>query len=112
MRGVTDRPPKWPLFTLLAMQALQLLSLFPWLMIAGLSFMVFDAPGSEKKQGSWLFVGAVWSYPLWLIVAAAISWPLLTRRHQRSALILGSVFTVPAVLLLGWPIFLLLLARS
>jgi hypothetical protein len=86
---------RWPWISLLVMQVVQLMSLAPWLMMAGLSFMAFDAPGSEKMRGPWIFVIAVWSYPLWLLAADAISWVLFAFRHHKSAVVLCAIFTIP-----------------
>jgi hypothetical protein len=86
---------RWPLFALIFLQSLQLLSLLPWLLFAGFSVMAFDAPGSEKMWQPWLMVGAIWSYPLWLLLAGLGSWLLYRWHHDRSAVILSAVFALP-----------------
>jgi len=68
--------PKWPWITLLVLQVLQLLSLVPWLPMVGLSFMAFDAPGSDKMWQPWAFVALICSYQLWLLGAGVLSWVL------------------------------------
>jgi hypothetical protein len=103
MEGAAKRP-RWPWVTLLALQSLQVLSLGPWLLIAGTSVMAFDAPGSEKMWQPWAFVIAVWSYPLWLLLAAGGSWLLYAFHRPIAAIILTIVFTLPM------PVLLLVLA--
>lgn len=39
------------------------LTLVPWFMIAGLSFMVFDTPQSIRKFFPWVVVFLIFSYP-------------------------------------------------
>jgi len=89
------RSPKWPWITLLALQAVQLLSLLPWLLLAGISLMAFDAPGSEKTWQPWAIVLGIWSYPLWLLLTAIASWLLFVFHHYKSAITLSVVFTLP-----------------
>jgi len=92
--------PKWPWITLIILQVIQLLSLVPWLPMAGLAVMAFDAPGSTQMWQPWAFVLAIWSYPLWLILAGIISWLLFTFRWYKSAVVLSAVFTLPMPALL------------
>ncbi len=93
--------PKWPWITLIVLQALQLLSLLPWLMIAALSFMAFDAPGSEKMWQPWTFVIGIWSYPVWLLLAGIASWMLFAFRHFIAAVTVSAVFTMPVPVLVA-----------
>ena len=69
MQNVFARPV-WPWVSVIALELAQAITLVPWLVVAGLSVMAFDAPGSTKMWQPWVFVGAVWSYPLWLLAAA------------------------------------------
>jgi len=89
--------PKWPWITLVVLQAIQLLSLLPWLLMAGLSFMAFDAPGSDKMWQPWAFVIAIWSYPLWLIAAGVAAWLLFVFSRYKSAVTVAAIFTLPAL---------------
>ncbi len=95
------RRPRWPWITLLVLQLIQLLSLIPWLPMAGLAVMAFDAPGSTKMWQPWLFVGLLWSYPLWLLFAGAGAWVLWAFHRNVPAVILAAVFTLPVPVLLG-----------
>jgi len=87
--------PKWPMITLIVLQLIQAATLLPWVMMAGLAVMAFDAPGSTQMWQPWVFVLAIWSYPLWLLLAAAGSWVLYAVRWYRTAVGLGLVFTLP-----------------
>ena len=63
---------------LLISQAVCLLSLVPWLVMAGLSFMAFD---SGVSTGAEVFVAAVLSYPLLPIGTTIAAWILFARRN-------------------------------
>lgn len=76
---------------LIVSQVLYALSLLPWLVMAGMAVMAFDAPGSTELWGPWLFVGTVWSYPLWLLASAVVAWILYARNRLRGATIATSV---------------------
>lgn len=93
--------PRWPWITLIILQLAQVATLLPWLMMAGLAVMAFDAPGSTKMWQPWAFVLAIWSYPLWLLLAAAGSWILFSFRKYWAAVIVAIVFTLPIPILLG-----------
>jgi hypothetical protein len=80
-------------------QAVGLLSLAPWLLMAGLSTMAFD---SGYSTGAALFVGAVLSYPVLPVGAAIIAWVLFARRRDSAALVATSVPLVLALPLIGW----------
>ncbi|MBE2181133.1 MAG: hypothetical protein IAE97_11750 [Chthoniobacterales bacterium] len=97
--------PKWPRIVLGVLQSIQALTLLPWLMMAAFAVMAFDAPGSEKLWQPWAFVLAIWSYPLWLLLAGIVSWVLHFRGWNVTAVLVAGLFTlpVPAVLILiGW----------
>lgn len=76
---------------LIVSQAIYALSLVPWLVMAGMAVMAFDAPGSTDLWGPWLFVGTVWSYPVWLLASAIVAWWLYARNRLRGAAIATSV---------------------
>lgn len=94
--------PHYGWATVLALQIVQGLTLLPWLLFAGLAVMAFDAPGSEKRWEPWAFVLAIWSYPLWLGLAAAGSWILLACPRRGLAIAVAALATLPtlAVILL------------
>jgi len=91
--------PKWPWITLLVLQGVQLLSLVPWLPMAGLSFMAFDAPGSDKMWQPWAFVALMWSYPLWLLGAGILAWVLFGFRRYVWAVVICGIVTLPVPVL-------------
>ncbi len=67
------------------------LSLLPWVAMAGLAVMAFDAPGSTSNWQPWLLVGAIWSYPLFALGASIAAWVFLARKRGRAAAIATSV---------------------
>ncbi len=87
--------PRWPWITLVVLQVLQLLTLVPWLGLAGLAFMAFGAPDSEKMWQPWALALTIWSYPVWLALAAAGSWLLYRYRWYVSAVVVAVIFTLP-----------------
>lgn len=85
---------RWLLLTrvaLVLMQLLALLTLAPWLVLAGLSLMAFDAPGSMRKLWPWLYVGGIGSYPLVVIACGAAAWWCQARRRLVCAVLLALV---------------------
>ncbi len=60
MTTTTHPHSKW-FYILLAVLAA---SLFPWLLASWVALFAFDAPGSGKNVGIWIFVITLWCYPL------------------------------------------------
>ncbi len=85
-----------PLIWMIASQLIGLLSLIPWLVMAGLSFMAFD---SGETPQAWLFVGTVLSYPLLPIGCSILAWVLWTFKKRRAALVATSLPFVIVLLL-------------
>lgn len=98
--------PIWVWLTVLILQILQALTLLPWLMMAGLAVMAFDAPGSMQLWQPWLFVLAIWSYPLWLLLGAVGSWLLLAYQKRLGALLLAGLLSLPV------PVFFLIVVLA
>ena len=48
---------------IIVLQILGGLTFIPWFMVAGLSFLVFDAPHAIKKLSPWALVFFIFSYP-------------------------------------------------
>ncbi|MCE1254789.1 MAG: hypothetical protein LWX83_14735 [Anaerolineae bacterium] len=87
---------------LIVSQGMSLLSLLPWLVIAGLSVMAFDSGVSTEAV---LFVGFIWSYPFFVIGLAIAAWVLFVYKKIKAALIVTSLPLIPALALLiyiGW----------
>jgi len=85
------------LIWLLATQVVYLLSLLPWVVMAGLAFMAFDAPGSTARLMPWLFAGSIWAYPILPLASSIAAWLLYSRGRTRGAAI---VTTLPIVVVL------------
>lgn len=81
---------------LILTQAMGALSLLPWLMFAGLSVMAFDAPGSDRTWQPWLFVGAIWSWPLVLVVLSGGAWLLFRAGRYGLAALVTALPGLPA----------------
>ena len=91
-------PSRWPIrLWLIVSQALAVLSLFFWLLVAGLSVMAFDSGATAE---AWTIVIVVWSYPLWPIAFAIASWIAYARRKDRLAAVLTTLTFLPILLLL------------
>ena len=73
---------------LIITQILAALSLFPWLIIAGLSLLAFD---SGYRLSAILFVVFIWVYPLLLLGCAIQAWWLYRHGKVRGALITTSI---------------------
>ena len=85
------------LIWLIISQALAVASLFFWLLMAGLSVMAFDSGVSAE---AWTIVIAVWSYPLWPIAFAIVSWIAYARHKDRLAAVLTTLTFLPILLLI------------
>ncbi len=91
----------WGIFLWLVIsQAVYALSLIPWIVMAMMSFMAFD---SGVYLSNSLFVAAVWSYPLWLILFSALAWVSYKRGKNTPALIWTSI---PMLIILAASILL------
>lgn len=87
-----------PIFIwLIVSQLLAVVSLFFWLVMAGLSVMAFDSGVSTE---AWTFVIIVWSYPIWPIGFAIASWIAYARKKDRLAGVLTTLTFLPILLLL------------
>lgn len=97
MSGLERSEPGWAILVAVVLQLLQVLSLFPWLVMAGLSVMAFDAPGSSGRWQPWAFVLAVWSYPAWILAAGIVSWVLIARGRRYAAMAVAAALTLPGI---------------
>ena len=96
----SNLPPRFPIggvIWLVISQLVSLLSLIPWLVIAGLSVMAFDSGVSTEAV---LFVGGIWSYPVIVIGLAITAWILFAFKKIKAALVVTSLPVVPALGLL------------
>jgi len=76
-------------------QLLAVLSLVPWLLMAGFSFMAFD---SGVTAEAWTIVIAVWSYPILPILLVIAAWIAYARRRNILAAILSGFSFAPPLL--------------
>lgn len=93
------------LLWLIVSQLLAAASLVFWLLMAGLSVMAFDSGVSTE---AWIFVIAVWSYPVWPLGFAIAAWIAYARRKDRLAVVLTTLTFLPILLL----IVIILVANS
>jgi hypothetical protein len=87
------------LIWMIVSQALTLVSLLIWLLVAGLSVMAFDSGVSTE---AWTIVIAVWSYPIIPILLVIVAWIAYARHKNTLAAILsGLSFAPPFLLYIG-----------
>jgi hypothetical protein len=88
-------------------QAAALVSLVPWALVAGLSFLSFDA---RSGRGALLPLGllfALWAYPLLPLACGVAAWRAFRRGDARRAMHWSGVELVGAVLVLALVWFLI-----
>lgn len=83
------------LIWMIVSQILAVVSLVPWLLMAGLSVMAFDQ-GSTPE--AWTFVIAVWSYPVLPIILVIAAWIAYAKHRNRAAGILSGLSFAPPLL--------------
>jgi hypothetical protein len=66
----------------------------PSLMFAGLSGMMFDAPGSDKNPFLWLLFLSFLAFPALCVASVILSWLLFTRGRHTAACFIA---VIPAV---------------
>jgi hypothetical protein len=69
------------------------LTLFPWFAMAGISFMAFDSPKSTRKIMPWLFIISIFSYPFVIGGSYWWAWANLSIGRTKEA-IFWSVFPI------------------
>jgi hypothetical protein len=87
---------------MIASQALMLLSLLPWFVVAMLSLAGAD-PGAPA--GAYAVVAVIWAYPLVVLACVAAAWRAWRRGNRRRALIWTTAPLVPTLLLLGYVVW-------
>jgi hypothetical protein len=85
------------LIWLIISQLLALASLVFWLFVAGISVMAFD---SGVTPEAWMFVIAVWSYPIWPIIFTIAAWIAYARKKDRLAGVLTTLTFLPVLVLI------------
>lgn len=79
----------WPvLIWLILSQLIYLGSLIPWSVSSMMAIMAFD---SGVNFYNTLFVGTLWSYPVWVILFSVLAWVAYARQNATMAVIWTSV---------------------
>jgi hypothetical protein len=92
--GKEEEPAMKAVTWLIITQGLAALSLFPWLIMAGLSMLAFD---SGYGLSAVLFIVLMWLYPLLPLGCAIWAWRLYRHGKVRGALITTSIPLVVAL---------------
>lgn len=87
---------RWPALAWLGLsQLFYLVLLIPWLFISMMSVMAFDSGVSAQAV---LFVGVIWSYPVWPLIFSILAWAAYARGSDKMAVLWTSVPLVIVVL--------------
>lgn len=85
------------------MQVLQVLSLLGWLF--AILFAGSALSEDQANVGTYLFVGAVFGYPLWLLGMGVTTWVLVRRDESGWGAFVALIATLPVLFLLGVTVF-------
>ena len=86
----------WPVLAwLILSQLFYLVLLIPWGLASMMAVMAFDAGVNFYNL---LFVGTLWSYPIWPILFSVLAWIAFAQHNAKMALIWTSVPLVLVVL--------------
>jgi len=96
MTELVEQPKRTGLLIwLILSQLLAVLSLIPWLIMAGFSVMAFD---SGVTAEAWAVVIAVWSYPILPLALVIAAWIAYKRRRNAMAAVLSGCSFAPPIL--------------
>jgi cytochrome bd-type quinol oxidase subunit 2 len=96
-----------PLAVVLLAQAAALVSLVPWVLVAGFSFLSFSAGVAESRLLPAPLLFALWAYPLLAVACAALTWRAWRRGDARAAVRWSSVELAAAAVVLGFVGFMI-----
>ncbi|HET7234729.1 MAG TPA: hypothetical protein VFJ16_32245 [Longimicrobium sp.] len=99
-----------PLALVLLAQAAALASLVPWALVAGFSFLSFNAGGESPILPAPLLF-ALWAYPLAALACAVATWRAWRRGDARAAVRWSGVELLAAAVVLGFVVFMILPVR-
>lgn len=99
-------PRTGPLAWVLLAQTLALASLAPWVLVAGFSFLAFDATAADQALLPKPLLFALWAYPLVPIVCGALTWRAWRRSDVRGAMRWSGIELAAALAMLGFVWFL------
>lgn len=91
-----------PLAVVLLAQAAALVSLVPWVLVAGFSFLSFSAGAAEPPLLPAPLLFAFWAYPLLAIACAALTRRAWRRGDARAAVRWSGVELLAAAVVLGF----------
>lgn len=91
-----------PLAVVLLAQAAALVSLLPWGLVAGFSFLSFSAGAGEPPLLPAPLLFAFWGYPLLAASCAALTWRAWRRGDARAAVRWSGVELLAAAVVLGF----------
>jgi MFS family permease len=80
--------------------ALILLSVPAAAMVAPMSLMSFDAPGSEGNPIAWLMVACCFAYPLFALIGPILSWISFRKGRRRLSVVFMTMPVVPITVIL------------
>ncbi len=84
---------------IVVLQVLQVLSLAAWLFAS--VFAVAALGESRANAGTYVAVGSLLSYPVWLAGLGVVSWVLVRHAEPGWALTVAIIASLPVILLLG-----------
>jgi len=87
------------LIWMIVSQIITVLSLIPWLLMAGLSVMAFD---SGVTAEAWTIVIVVWSYPIIPLLLVIAAWIAYKRRKNTVAAVLSGFSFAPPLLCIAF----------
>ena len=96
-----SRQRKRALAWLIVTQLVALLSLVPWAILAGFTFVAVDG-GVRDSAGVWAMRIVLWAYPLVPLACTVLAWKAYRRGHTGRAVKATSVAFVAAVLLIAY----------
>jgi hypothetical protein len=106
MNTVAASPPRvsrtGPLAWVLLAQAAALVSLVPWTLVAGFSFLSFDRGVAESALLPAPLLFALWAYPLLPLACAAATWRAWRRGDVPRAVRWSGVELLAAVVVLAF----------
>lgn len=101
---MTETPAPQPkriglIIWMIVSQIIAVLSLIPWLLMAGLSVMAFDQGSSPE---AWAIVLTVWSYPVFPLLLVIAAWIAFARRRNVLAAVLSGFSFAPPLLCIAF----------
>jgi cytochrome bd-type quinol oxidase subunit 2 len=96
-----SRQRKRALVWLIVSQLVALVSLVPWAILAGFTFVAMD-PSTSDPVGVWVARIALWAYPLLPLACSVLAWKAYRHGSPGRAVKFTSVAFVAAVLVIAY----------